>query len=196
MSRGLSVNVANEIIKSEVSPIILFEGEFASGWMRLWSGFGDLSWNGYTWTGAGTLMTVSQIEEVQDISAKGANLTLNGIPSGMLSLALNDVKQGKVGKVYLGFLSGTSVISDPYLLFSGRLDVPSIDEGAETSTINLSYESRLIDLQRVRVSRYTNEDQQRAFPGDLGCEFVTALQEVQINWGRSDSSGVSKISKG
>lgn len=76
------------------------------------------------------------------------------------------------------------MIDDPILMFEGKLDVPSIQEGGDTSTITLSYESRLIDLQRSRESRYTNEDQQRAFAGDLGCEFVASLQEKQITWGK------------
>jgi hypothetical protein len=51
--------------------------------------------------------------------------------------------------------------------------------------VSISYESRLIDLERSRESRYTNEDQQRAFPGDRGFEFVPSLQDLSLTWGRA-----------
>jgi hypothetical protein len=31
--------------------------------------------------------------------------------------------------------------------------------------------------------RYTQEDQQRDYPGDLGFQFVNSIQESQIFWG-------------
>ena len=193
MSRSLSSGVQTAIEGTQVSPIILFEGEYATGWMRIWSGFGDLSWGSYTWSGAGTLFSVSAVEETSDTSAKGITITLSGIPSDMISLVLSDMRQGKSGKVYLGFLdSSGDIIVDPYQVFEGRLDVPALQEGADSATISITYESRLIDLQRTRESRYTNEDQQRAYPGDVAFEFVPNLQEISINWGRSDSSGKSK----
>lgn len=193
MSRTLSSGVQSAIVAAEVQPVILFEAEFASGWLRIWSGFGDLSWSSETWTGAGTLFSVSSVEETADTSAKGITVTLSGIPADMISLVLSDIRQGKSGKVYLGFLNSSgAIISDPVLAFEGRLDIPALQEEAESATISISYESRLIDLQRTRESRYTNEDQQRAYPGDVAFEFVPNLQEIQINWGRSDSSGKSK----
>jgi hypothetical protein len=82
-------------------------------------------------------------------------------------------------------MSSNQVVSDPLLLFEGKLDVPVINEGAEASNISISYESRLIDLLRPRESRFTDEDQKREFPGDLGCEFVISLQDKSIKWGGS-----------
>lgn len=193
MSRLLSSGVQSAVSAAEVSPILLFEGDFASGTLNIWSGFGDLTWGSATWTGAGTLFSVSAIEETSDVSAKGASITLSGIPSDMISLVLSDIRQNALGRVYLGFLdSSGEIVVDPYMIFEGRLDIPALQENGETSTITISYESRLIDLQRTRESRYTNEDQQREFPGDLAFEFVPNLQEISINWGRNDSSGKSK----
>lgn len=187
MSRDISAGVQSAISATEVQPIILFEGSFASGSVYVWSGYGDLTWNSNTYSGVGTLGAISNVSEGSEISARGITVSMSGIPSDLISLVLGDVRQGAVGKVHMGFLNSSgSVIDDPILMFEGKLDVPSIQEGADTSTITLSYESRLIDLQRARESRYTNEDQQRAFAGDLGCEFVASLQEKQITWGKAN----------
>lgn len=193
MSRELTSGVVSEITSPDLAPFLLFEGVFASGTLRVWSGIGDLSWNSYTWSGVGSLASISSITEAAETSAQGITVSLSGIPSSLVSLFLGDVRQGSVGKVYLGFMnSSNQVIDSPFMLFEGRLDVPSMEESGDSAIISISYESRLIDLERPRESRYTNEDQQREFAGDLGFEFVPSLQDVVINWGRTDSSGKSK----
>lgn len=184
--RDLTLGVQTAVSAQQVSPFLLFEAEFTSGTIRVWSGYGDLSWNSQTWTGVGTLGSVSAIGESSDIRANGITVMLSGVPSDMISLALGESRQGKIGRVYMGFMdSSNAVISDPYLAFEGRLDVPSIREDGDTSTITIAYESRLIDLQRSREIRYTHEEQIRLYPDDLGLEYVASLQEADILWGRS-----------
>jgi len=60
----------------------------------------------------------------------------------------------------------------------------NIDEGPETATIAISIESRLIDLERARTLRFTDQSQKSRFPNDRGLEFVEDLQDKQFNWGR------------
>jgi len=184
MSRDLTTAVENIVDSAEVQPFLLFEGEFASGYIRAWSGYGDLSWDSKTWVGTGTLLSISNVQETSDGSAQGVTATLSGIPASLVSLALSDVRQGDSGKVWIGFLD-SGVVADPVLLFEGRLDVPVINESGETASISISYESRLIDLQRQREHLYTNEDQQGLFAGDLGCQFVPSIQEITLNWGKT-----------
>jgi hypothetical protein len=59
-----------------------------------------------------------------------------------------------------------------------------IEEGAETSVIQLSVENRLLDLERARVRRYTSNDQQSRLPGDRGFDFVETIQDRDLFWGR------------
>lgn len=188
MSRGLSAGMLTQVGSANVTPILLFYGEFASGTVRMWSGVGDLSWDSQTWLGAGSLVQVSNIEETSEIKASGIVVTFNGIPAELLSLVLSDVRQGALGKIYLGFLSSGSVVATPWLIFEGRIDTPVINEEAETCSIAITYESRLIDLSRPRAARYTDQDQQREFPGDLGMEFVLTLQDKEIPWGRAGNN--------
>ena len=184
MSRSLSAGVISAIESSQVRPFYLFEGQFISGTVNAWNGIGDLTWN-TTWRGLGSFLSFSQIEETSDVKAAGMTVTLNGMLSANISLALQDCRQGYDGKIYLGFFdTSNAIISSPYLIFHGRLDTVSIDEGVETSTVVLNYESRLIDLQRTREISYTDQEQQRMFSGDLGLEFVADLQDKTLNWGR------------
>lgn len=166
-------------------PVIFFEGEFASGWLRVWSGLGDLVWDGKTWSGAGALLGMGSIDETSDVVAGGTSVSLSGVPLDMVQVAIDEARQGKPGRVWVGLrdVSG-AVIADPVMAFSGRLDVPEISDDADTCMITISYESRLIDLTVPRVWRYTHESQQQLHPGDLGFEYVTAIQDKEITWGR------------
>ena len=186
MARDLSASVQAALDETQVNPILLFEAEFADGYLRLWTGYGDLSWNGYTWTGAGTMGSISPISETDQVQANGIAVSLSGIPSDYVSLILSDVRQGKIGRVYLGFLDNSgNIIANPYMAFEGRLDIPTLEEAGEGAMITITYESRLIDLNRSREIRFTDEEQKRMYPGDKGLEYVAAMQEVTLNWGRS-----------
>jgi len=63
------------------------------------------------------------------------------------------------------------------------MDQLSIDEGAETSTVKMTVESRLIDLERPRTRRYTRENQQIRHSGDRAFDFVESLQSQRLQWG-------------
>lgn len=356
MSRDLSPEVEAALGRSDLRVALFYEGEFADGWLRLWTGLGDIVWGGRTWVGAGTLMGIGTLDETMEIIASGTSITLSGVPSALQQLALAQAEQGAPGRVYMGLLnppqrnfargasavtdtsiwpasvtsngvtitrvgtgmdddlsrvslryegtptqsfvtgpylstaavvspaagqwtlsarvrraagdplpagrfvmrlmetgvgttlsdqpdsweyqeliasrhmtSGTQIVgqiglsgltvgepidityrvaglqlepggqrsawqpygaapwtplvADPVLMFGGRLDVPEVMDGADTCTLRITYESRLIDLMTPRELRYTHETQQLLFPGDLAFEYVTSIQDKELRWG-------------
>ena len=188
MSRTITAAVVAELASGQVRPAIFFEAQFPSGFLRLWSGLGGITWNGSVWTGAGNMMGIGAIEESADVVATGTTISLSGIPTDLVSLCLADARQGMPGKVWIGFMTAAmAVIADPILAFAGRLDVPSIMDGAERCEIQITYESRLIDLNRSREFRYTHESQQLFSAGDRGFEYVSALQDKEVRWGMGTS---------
>lgn len=184
MSRDLTAGVLAAIQAADVSPILLFEGEFADGTVRLWTGVGDLTWNSQTWNGAGSLIGMAAVEETDRVEARGVTVSLSGVPTELVSAAIDGARQGLPGRVWLGFLDAAgAVIADPVQVYTGRLDVPEIADGADTCTVALTYEGRLIDMTRPREFRYTDESQQVLYPGDRGFEYVAAIQGREITWG-------------
>jgi len=182
-SRDLAAAQLSMIQAAAKRPVLFFEGEFTGGTLRLWSGVGTISWNGQSWTGAGSLLGFGQIQETTEIRASGTTISLNGISSSLISIALAQCRQGLSGRVWLGGLDASNaVIADPYMAFEGRLDVPEISDEGETCTISISYESRLIALERPRDRRVTHEDQQIDYPGDLFREYMVSLQDKVLNW--------------
>jgi len=121
-------------------------------------------------------------ESGQEIRANVVSFKLSSIPSSIISTARTTQYLGRTVKLWLGMLDDAGLIADPALVFHGRADVMIIEEGPETSTITLTAESRLADLRRPKIRRYTNEDQQDLHPGDLGLEFVPAIQNTEVIW--------------
>lgn len=184
MPRSVTTNFANAVAAGSVFPTILVEGNFDSGALRLWAGIGNLTWNTFTWTGAGTLLGIDTMGEKGTVEAIGTTLSLSGIPSSLVSLALAEPYQGRLIRIYQALLDSTgAVIADPDERFTGRADVMAIADDGTTATISMTVESRLIDLQRPRWRRYTNDDQQIDYAGDKGFEFVASIQDKPIKWG-------------
>lgn len=187
MARDLTTALSDAVQASTVRPILLAKIATTGGDVRAWSGVGDLTFNSEVYSGTGTFGGVSPTQETADLQANGTTFSLSGVPSSMISIALGQIRQGMNAQLWFGALDLTTgaLIADPYELFTGFTDVPSIEESAETCIISITAENRLIDLERARSRRYTKEDQEIDYPGDLGFDFVPALQDKEIIWGRA-----------
>ena len=192
MSRSITTAFNNAITSQVVRPLLAVELEFSTGTLRFWNGYGDLTMtaggSSNTFTGLGDLMGVSAVSESDQVESIGSSLSLTGIKSSLISSALSANYTNRNASIFLGlFDTNKSVISDVYTLFKGKMDIMKIDEGAESATIVLNLENRLIALDRPKERRYTHEDQQLSFTGDLGFEFVPDLQDKEIIWGKKTS---------
>lgn len=209
MSRDIPSELSARLSDSVVHPFFAIELFFDTETLRFWSGIGELIYQEVTYTGSGNLITVSNIDETSEVSARGARITLSALPSEMLSLVLSEPYQGRKCFIHFGLLaSGTGrmlqqdgdlvlqqngsaiVVSDAdntdtvTQIFSGYIDQMNVDEGPNNSQITVAVENRLIDLQRPRTKRYTDASQKARFPGDNGFEFVESMQDKKFAWGR------------
>ncbi len=185
MTRTIISSILNKFDDAEVSPFYAVDLLFDTTPIYIWTGFGDITIDGtQTYSGIGEVLSISEVQESQDISAKGINLTLSGIPSSLLTYALNTPYQGRLCNVKFGFIDWSSpAAQNAMLVFTGYMDTMVIDEGPETSTIVTSVESRLIDLERPRNRRYTTQNQKQRHSGDLAFDFVESLQNQRLQWG-------------
>ena len=102
MARALTAGMLTAIATGIVKPIFLYEAEFASGTVNLFTGHGTLSWDSKSWTGDEGLMRIESAVETSDLAALNFTVSLNGQVSSLLSLALGQVRRGKPGSVWLG----------------------------------------------------------------------------------------------
>ena len=189
MSRDITSAFNTAIIAKVVRPLMAIELEFSDGTLRMWNGYGDITMtaggSSQTFTGAGDLLGISEIEESDILSMSGVTLTLSGIKSSLISTALSAQYTNRNGAIYLGlFDTSANVIADVYTLFKGKMDVLNISEGQQTTMIQLKLESRLVSFEKASNRMYTLEDQKVDYSNDLGFEFIPDLQDKEIIWGK------------
>jgi len=184
MPRVLTSNMVTELGQQVIRPFLLFQGNFLTSTIRLWTGVGDLWWDSQTWLGNGWLQFPQGGEESIELNANGMSISLMGVPQAVLSIVLNQGNLNSNGTLYLGLLDSSGVvIADPYAVFVGKLDTVTIAENSDSTEVNISYESKFIDFERSKEFRYTQESQKIFYPYDKGFEYVPALQDWTGYWG-------------
>ena len=197
MSRTLTSGMLGVTTADIVRPAYFVRMVFDSSVLNIWSGIGDLAFGGNTYTGTGDLLSISEITETADIQATGIKVSLTGIKTSFIAIAKDQDYQGRVLNVSLGaFDASGSLIADPVIVFSGFMDTMTISESGQYSTITVSVENKLISFERSKVRRYTAEDQKIDHPTDKGFEFVTAIVQKQIIWGRPTPTGSGDLDDG
>ncbi len=186
MARTLTAGMVTEVTGESLQPVLLVKLEFDSADLNLWTGIGDLSFGGDTYTGAGDLLAFSQVEESDELKAVGLTGTLSGIPSSLIAIALAEDYMGRPVTLWFGVLTGDppALVADPVIVFAGLIDTMPIEDAGETATIQVQAENRLVRLEESRSRRYTSEDQAIDYPGDRGLDFVVGLNDGrEIVWG-------------
>ena len=205
MSRTLTSGMLGvttaEIVRPAYFVRMVFDSGESPNVLNIWNGIGDLAYGGNTYTGTGDLLSISQITETADIQASGINVSLAGVKSSLIVIAKDHDYQGRPLTVSLGaFDASGSLIADPVIVFSGFMDTMTISESGQYSTISIAVENKLISFERSKVRRYTAEDQKIDYPlklangndnpnYDAGFEFVTAIVQKEIIWGRPTPIG-------
>lgn len=205
--RNLSPDMAAEFSGESTDPVLMGELEFDSDTLRMWTGLGILFWGDKEFLGGGNFIGISPIEETQETVAKGLVVSLNGIATTNIALALAERPRGRPFRLYLGVSSTRRYIStedgdgrveledgsgyvllennlvdSPSRIFSGLMDVIESSDNGETATLRLSVENILIVGQRTKLYRYTDLDQKKIYPNDKGLELINQLQDKELVW--------------
>ena len=178
MSRNVPTDILNALAQPEVEPFYAVEIDLDSGPLRLWTGYGDRTIDGNTYTGGGNLVAISGLEEVADLSAKNITLTLNGMPSSVVSLALQEPYQRRKVRV----LWGVRGVSDFVEVFSGSLNQMVIEDGPDSGTISVTVDSKLVELERASNRRYTSLSHKTRYPTDTFFDFVAQIQDKGVRF--------------
>ena len=185
LTSGMTAVTTADVVRPAYFVRMVFDSGESPNVLNIWNGIGDLAYGGNTYTGTGDLLSISQITETSDISATGINVSLTGVKTSFIAIAKDHEYQGRPLTVSLGaFDASGDLIADPVIVFSGFMDTMTISESGANSTISIAVENKLIAFERTKVRRYTAEDQKIDHPTDKGFEFVTAIVQKEIIWGR------------
>lgn len=183
MTRGLSANHTTEVSKQVVRPAVLVKIDSTPA-VNVWSGAGSITVDGTTYTGVGEFGNIDVINETSEVEAPALSLTLSGIPSANLVLAFDDTEQGAAVTVYLVFFdeAGALVDSTPITAYRGYVETFDIVSDGKTATVRVNTNNLLSKLFGNNISRYTHEEQQRRYPGDMGLQHITTIQDKEFTW--------------
>jgi hypothetical protein len=159
------------------------------GWLRLLDGSGVVSWGGKTFAGLddtfGALESLDAIADGFGDEAPSLRLGLSPRTTSAAAILAGQNMQGRTVLVWLGALDPATgqPKETPLLIFAGEVDQGVLQVGLGTRKLSLECVSvweRLFD--DYEGTRLTNAYHQSAWPGELGFEFVTAIQR-QLPWG-------------
>lgn len=148
-----------------------------------------LVWGGHTWAPLDIAMA-----DVADELGTLNNLrfTLPAVTTAELSLAMQDVEGAAVEVRWAYVDPATAEVVDAMLLFSGELDQPGWQDGPQ-ALAHFSAVHRGNLAGRLRPTRYTNDEQQRLYPGDTGFDVDPLTDGAPLVW---PAAGFYKIPLG
>jgi hypothetical protein len=199
MPRGLSTPLDDAINEQVVRPFFALRLETPDP-LYAWSGTGTLTFDdadgtSRDWIGVGEFGQIDSIGESSDGSATGVRATLLKVPAEFRDDIADQAVRGALFELYVGALNETyQQIEGVALLWKGRLDSYKITDGGTTLSVEVAGESRAIDQRRPAIKRFTDEYQQRKFPGDLFFQYVPQMTEVSILWAKAEQSGAIPVS--
>jgi len=187
--QGLDTSIVNRLGADEQALFFAVKAEFDTDDILVWSGTDDLIINSETYTGAGTLLNISNSEDNLELKSNGLVIGLSGMDTTVVNYALTENYQNRPITVFLGYvMGGTNEVAGTLTLFKGRMTSLIINDTPDGSTVTIDAENRLVDLDRPSNFRYTKESQNYLHSGDTGFNRVASMQDKQINWGKTSDS--------
>ncbi len=103
MTRSLEAGADAALQAEHVSQVVFLEFDFLSGVSRVCSREHSVSWNGFTWLGAGRVGSIEPIGEGGELEARGVAMTLSGLTPGLLATALTPAEyKGREVRIWFG----------------------------------------------------------------------------------------------
>lgn len=183
MTRALTTAASAAVQAEVVTRTCAVELLFDSGAVRFNCGFQDISIGGNSFPGLGPLAALGAVEESWELQSNGMSVSLSGIPRDAVALALTEAYQNRpatIWEVLIDHATG-QVIADPIIVFRGRMNQMNVQLG-DQAVVEITLEDHLTEMDQPALSRNTDEDQRRDFPGDFFFSFVPATNSKEVIW--------------
>ncbi len=193
MDRGSTGAFQTEIVKSANKPFHLVKLSFDDVSYFLSDAYIPVTYDSNTYTPTGSFLAFSDIVETNEANIETISISLSGVDTTYVNLFLEGGYLDRTVQIYKAFLdSNDALVSDPLLIFDGRLNNPVIKEDVDagTSTIAVQASSLFVDFDRINTRFTNNESQQSFFAGDTGFRFSSVVVK-ELNWGMTTGATAS-----
>lgn len=188
---GATINAYLAGRKVNMRPLALFD--FRHGEEPLWGGEYPLTSGGKTWKGLGRIATMDGLDQAATLESSAMTFQLSGVePEGTdtayLTIAASDDRAQYVRRlvtVSLQFFDDDwQPLDSPYAIKAGLMATMQMSRSRTGTgfqrTISVQANNIFYGRGVAPASFYTDRDQQKRYPGDLGLQFIPALQDKQI----------------
>jgi hypothetical protein len=156
---------------------------FPSGTVRVHNSVGTLSFGGNDYFGVGAFGSISPMEESIDLVDNPVTVNLSSITQEIIDAIKTDNIFGRDADIYLGALNADDELEGtPTNWISGYMEHASLLVGTENG-VSISIQTRASRLKLRNGKRFTLEDHQQDYSGDLFFEYLSDTIEAQVQWG-------------
>lgn len=182
MSRGLSPAQALSQRQPHRVVVPLVELLFDSGTLRLALGKFDVPGpDNTTYIATGPLAFVKAAREAGK-SLEGLAVGMSGLDAAIVTLATSEPYRGRALRLIKAYLNPDTnePVGEPKVWWPGRMVNMVIEEQNDSATITIFAEHYDVELSRPAPLRWSDADQQRLYPGDLGCQYSAEVSEKTV----------------
>ena len=196
MPKSLSSAEQTAIAARTVRPVHLLDLDLWNGHVYVtslpWNFEYDIDGDGSdeTFIGVGQLGGVSEVEETTEGKVNSVTVTLAGVKSSDVSMALTDIAKSRwrAGTIYRAYLDADGQLVDaPRVRFKGLIDNAPIKLGGKTAQVSVKLVSRMVRWEfGLNSPRFDDADHRSRRPGDT---FFSRMAEItkgkEVKWGKS-----------
>jgi hypothetical protein len=198
MTSKRTISATNEagFNAADVKIVVFARLDFAGGVQRFHTEIGPKTathpiYGAEVYTGLGDFGGIaSDVKEATSGAPIGITLALTGVDSGLINTFLTDDYFRRDAEIMFGIEDTQGdLIDDPEIMFSGFMDKVDIvfTPGGGLATMQL--ESRGTNLLTASDLRFTDEELQIEFSGDLLGEYIYRMADLKLRWGDKDVFG-------
>lgn len=185
MTRIANSGNDTEIQKRGIWGVTMVDLDFASGHVYANDGLVDIAFGGNVYSALGQLGSINTITEDLQVIARPLQLTVSGVDASIVAKARDEVYQNRSVVVYLCLMNMDTgqMVANPEIVWEGRMDYLLINIEKQLGTITVNCEHRL--RREPRIARFTDVDQQLAFPGDTLLSLLQFIPGAVGQWGET-----------
>lgn len=194
MSRSLAAATQTHVEGTHVHPVIMCRIDFTPTSIYVHTGLGTIGFESNSYLGVGTLGGLSGLAETENLVPSPITLSLSGIDSNIFGESLDASNYGDRVFLHIAYRNDDgTVIGTPWNFYKGRIEYSSANRGREGNIVSMVVQHVLAILSKKIATRYTDESQQKKFPGDLGFQFIEQNIGLQLQWGARDPGTITNF---
>lgn len=169
MPRTFSAAATAVLLRDQVQTCSLMALHTTAGIARATDWAFDIDWDGNAYLSLGHILGFSDIVETPDLEFTPLTVSLSAVDQAYVALALQGSLVQQRLQVWRALMQNNgALISQPVLVWEGRMDGVVIEDDPDTgaSTVSVTSWSEFGDLSAKRGRLTTDPMQQKLFPGD------------------------------